>query len=286
MATFMSSAQGANPMLNDMLSERGGYMKTSSTELNIGFGIKKQIGIPIPGKKFRSIKVIVFKDRNGNKIQDANEEGIENILVNMRMVKALVENPDSNMTDVHTHGDDFITNSKGEINYSNIQAGTYHIKMIPLVQLGEWFDGKEEDVLVDGKQVVYLPLNKGVKLSGAILVERDKYSNDVAELDFSRIRVTAIDSSGKTYSALTDKNGGFSLYLPMGNYTLDINEAAFGDRYDCIQSKIAVDLTKPVVDNYSITFNIVERKRKMEIKKFNNTAEPLNVTPDNKANKQ
>lgn len=281
--TFASTTQGANPMLNELLSERGGFQKISNNELNIGFGIKKQIGIPVPGKKFRSIKVIVFKDRNGNKIQDANEEGIENILINMRMVKPLSENPDSDMTAGHSHGDDFITNSNGEINYSNIQSGLYHIKMIPLVQMGEWFDGKEEDVLVDGKQVVYLPLNKGVRLTGAILVERDKYTNDGADLDFSRIRVTAIDSAGKTYSALTDKNGGFSLYLPMGNYTLTINEAAFGDRYECIQSKIAVDLTKPVVDNYSITFNIVEKKRKMEIKKFNNSEEPLNLQPIKKA---
>ena len=122
---------------------------------------------------------------------------------------------------------------------------------------------------------MYMALSKGVKLSGGILIERDKYSNEGNELDLSRIRITAIDSSGKTYSALTDKNGGFTLYLPTGRYTLAINEAALGDHYACMQSKISIDLTKPIVDNYSITFNVTERKRKMEIKKFGANGEPV-----------
>ncbi len=266
-ATYISSSQGANPLLNEMQIEHGGFQPVSYQDMNVGFGIKKQIGIPIPGKKYKSIRIVVFKDRNGNRIQDETEEGVENILINMTMVKQSEGYADS-MTSIHSHGDDFITNSKGEINYTNIPAGVYHIRMIPLTQMGEWFDGKEEDILIDGKQTVYMALSKGVKLSGGILIERDKYSNEGNELDLSRIRITAIDSSGKTYSALTDKNGGFTLYLPTGRYTLAINEAALGDHYACMQSKISIDLTKPIVDNYSITFNVTERKRKMEIKKF------------------
>jgi hypothetical protein len=267
-ATYMSSSQGANPLLNEMQIEHGGFQPVSYQDMNVGFGIKKQIGVPIPGKKYRSIRMIVYKDRNGNRIQDANEEGVENILINMRMIKAAEGYADT-IASLNSHGDDFITNSKGEINYTNVPAGVYHIKMIPLTQMGEWFDGKEEDILIDGKQTVYMALSKGVKLSGGILIERDKYSNEGNEMDLSRIRVTAIDSSGKTFSALTDKTGGFTLYLPLGKYTLAINEAALGDHYACMQSKISMDLTKPIVDNYSITFNVTERKRKMEIKKFN-----------------
>ena len=271
-ATYINSIQGANPLLSEIQVENGGFQKVSNDEFDVGFGIKKQIGIPVPGKKYKSIKIVVFKDLNGNRIQDPNEEGVENILVNLKMIKSFEGDFDS-LSNAHTHGDDFITNSKGEINYNNIPAGTYHIKMIPLEQMGEWFDGNEEEVIVNKKQTVYIALNKGVKLAGNIFIERDKYSNEGTSLDLSRIRVTAIDSAGKTYSSLTDKNGSFSMYLPMGMYTVSVNEAALGDQYLFMQSKMEVDLTKPIVDNYSITFNVSERKRKMEIKKFDSNGE-------------
>lgn len=271
-ATYITTSQGANPMLTERQLENGSFQKVTTDEFNVGFGIKKQIGVPIPGKKFKSIKVVVFKDFNGNRIQDANEEGVENILINMRLVKSVESEADSTSL-FSSHGDDFITNNNGEINYNNIPAGIYHLKMIPLTQTGEWFEGKEEDVVVNGKQIIYLPLSKGIKLSGSILVERDKYSGVGTNPDLSHIRITAIDSSGKSYSSLTDKNGSFSTYLPMGIYTLSVNEAALGENFVCIQNNMVLDLTKPMADNYSITFNVSERKRKMEIKKFNSSGE-------------
>ena len=113
-----------------------------------------------------------------------------------------------------SHGDDFITNSKGEINYNNIPGGVYNVKMVPLTEMGEWFDGKEQEVLVNGKQTIYLSLSRGVKLTGGIFIARDKYSGESGKVDFSRIRITAVDSAGKSFSALTNQEGSFSMYLP------------------------------------------------------------------------
>ncbi|MBK8585593.1 MAG: carboxypeptidase regulatory-like domain-containing protein [Bacteroidetes bacterium] len=121
---------------------------------------------------------------------------------------------------------------------------------------------------MDKRQTIYIALTKGVRLTGTLLVDQDKYSNVDVKMDIARIRVTAIDSSGKTYSALTDRNGNFMMYVPTGIYTLTVNESALGNNYMLLQNKISIDLSY-FTDNFSITFNAVEKKRKMNIKKFN-----------------
>jgi hypothetical protein len=82
-----------------------------------------------------------------------------------------------------------------------------------------------------------------------------------------------VDSSGKTYSALTDRSGSFSIYLPPCYYTLSMNESALSGNFECLQNKMNIDLSQPLNDNYSITFNVAERKREMKIKKFNSNGE-------------
>ena len=266
-ASFFSTSQGANPMYDEQ-SGRRPFEKISDDELNMGFGVRKQFGIPIPGKKFMTLHVVIFKDLNGNHKQDQNEEGVENILVNIRAVDLFNSSDDSSTVKKET-GEDFISNRKGEIVYENIPTGIYKVKCVSLIPNGEWFDAGEQDYKVDSKQTLYLPLTRGVRIKGSVLVERDKYSIRESELDLSRVRITAVDSSGKSYSVLTGLKGDFVINLPSGQYILSINETVFGDNFTFIQNKINLDLSKNI-ENFSITFNATERKRKMEIKKFDN----------------
>lgn len=264
-ASFFSSSQGANPMYDEQ-SGRNPFEKISDDELNIGFGIRKQFGIPIPGKKFVSLHAVIFKDLNGNHKLDQNEEGVDNMLVNVRALE-LFNSPDDSSSVKKETGEDFISNKKGEIIYENIPNGIYRIKCSSLIPNGEWFDAGDQDYKVDSKKTLYIPLTRGVRIKGSVLIERDKYSTHEIEVDLSRIRITAIDSSGKSYSVLTGVKGEFVINLPAGQYILSINESALGDNFTFIQNKIELDLSKNV-ENFSITFNAIERKRKIEIKKF------------------
>ncbi|MFN8144719.1 MAG: hypothetical protein U0073_09890 [Bacteroidia bacterium] len=269
-ASFFSNSQGANPLLDDLQS-REPFEKLNQKELNMGFGVKKQIGIPIPGKKYCSVRVIVFKDLNGNGKQDNNEEGVENMLVSIRKKNPPTDRPDT-LSIGRDESEEFVTDLKGSIFYDNVAPGVYLMKATPLTNQGEWFDVNSVEVQIDKKNTIYLPLSRGIKLIGSILISRDKYSNEEASLDLSRIRVTAIDSAGKTFSCLTDRAGQFSLFLPTGIYTLAINDAALGSKFVFVQSKMSVDLTHPV-DNYNVTFNVAEKRRKMEVKKFTSDGE-------------
>ena len=266
-ASFFSTSQGANPMYDEQ-SGREPFEKVTTEELNIGFGVRKQFGIPIPGKKYTSLHAIIFKDLNGNGIQDKNEEGVENILVNIR-AQSPVASPDDSINVKLDNGEEFISSEKGEVVYENIPPGAYIIKCVSLVSNGEWFDAGEQEFYVNSKKPVYIPMTRGVRIKGSILVERDKYSVTETSMDLSRIRITAIDSSGKTYSVLTDQKGEFVINLPTGQYVISVNKSILGDNFVFIQNKLNLDLSKNY-QNFSITFNVIERKRKMEIKKFNN----------------
>jgi hypothetical protein len=190
---------------------------------------------------------------------------VENILITIRPKR--VEGGDT-LSYSLVHGEDFITDKKGEVWYDNITPGIYYMRMSALVGQGDWFTGEEQEVVVRKGEPVYLPLNRGLRLNGSILVDRDKYSGGgEGTMDLSRIRITAIDSLGHTYTCLSERDGTFNLQLPMGKYTLTANEAALGDGFLFLRNKIELDLTR-YVENYSVTFNVVERKRKVEIKRF------------------
>ena len=264
-SSFFSSSQGANPIYDEQIGRRP-FEKISDNDLNIGFGIKKQFGIPVPGKKFITLNAVIFKDLNGNNKQDPNEVGVENTLVNIRAVDLFNSSDDSTLVKKE-NGEDFISNNKGEIVFENIPSGIYKIKCTSLVSNGEWFDAGVQEFKVESKQTLYIPLTRGVRIKGSILVEKDKYSISESVIDLSRIRITAIDSSGKSYSVLTNSNGDFVINLPTGQYMFSINESVLGNNFTFIQNKINLDLSKSF-ENISITFNAIERKRKIEIQKF------------------
>ena len=86
-----------------------------------------------------TLHAVIFKDLNGNHKQDSNEEGVENMLVNVRALSVLTASEDSAQIK-GTNGEDLISNHKGEIDYENIPSGIYQIKCVSLVSNGDKLD--------------------------------------------------------------------------------------------------------------------------------------------------
>jgi hypothetical protein len=77
------------------------------------------------------------------------------------------------------------------------------------------------------------------------------------------------DQEGNTYSSLSDQNGEFNLYVPFGLYTLKVNEQAIDDQFQFAQSSYTLNVNNVSV-NYQVTFYLIEKARKLNIKKFDN----------------
>ncbi len=236
------------------------------SQFEIGAGVKFNINIPIGLKGNCNVKVIAFRDMNGNGKMDPNEQGIKDMLIHITLNDTITNENYSNpnMQGQRQEVFDLVTNKKGQVDYINVPQGDYIITARPLSSMGGWFDGKTFYRSIDRNKTIYIPLSKGARISGGILFERDRYGSN-KPMDLNGIRITAVnDDNGKTYTTLTDKRGNFALYVPNGNYRIIMNEAAIGSSYEFLQNNIPIEVNKEFED-YNVSFYMVERQRKMRL---------------------
>jgi len=258
--------------------------KDITSKFEVGFGLKKDIGLPLSFRKFNDLKVIVFKDLNGNNQQDKNEPGIQDMLVIIQYIDTTnLDLLEEMAIDYTKEKLELITNSDGKAIFNNIAKGEYLIQTIPLSSQGGWFDGRKITVSLNKDKTVYVPLSKGSKVSGGIIVDRERFSQFNEHLNLANIRVTAIDSVGKNYSTLTDNTGSFSIFLPSGQYIINVNEAALGDRFEVLKNNLPV-LLNSEVENYNMSFFVVEKRRKITVKKFDTKGNILSTESDDQNN--
>jgi hypothetical protein len=241
-------------------------------DLVFGVGIKKQFGIPVTGKKYFTSAIVIFKDLNGNGRQDKNEEAIENVLVTIKPMDADTSGRQQPGA-LNERGEEVITDSKGRVTFRNLPRGMYMITAKPLMENSGWFPGMQQEIVLDKTREIEIAFSRGVRLIGSIAVDKSVFS-DVRNKnpELSRIRVTAVDSSGKSFSCLTAADGRFELYVPAGDYRVSINQKAVGEEYLLEQSSIPVSLMGGM-DAYNISFHLKERERQVKVKKFGKDGE-------------
>jgi hypothetical protein len=222
----------------------------------MGAGIRKEFGIRIPKRfakdLFATTEFVAFLDVNGNRIRDNDEIVLENVVIRLNDAEVL-------------------TNQFGTAKFINIKQGNYLLSVIQLEDYKGWFPLKPDSISIDeGVQKLFVPFVRGIKLSGNIVLDREKYAADANEpLDLSKIRVSVSDSSGKTLSTLTDSKGGYTLYVPSGNYVLTMDDAVLGERFALAQNNIEIEL-KIGMEGFFYTFYVVEKKRKINMRKSGN----------------
>ena len=257
------------------------------SQFEIGAGVKFDVNLPIGIKSNCKVKVIAFRDMNGNGKKDLNEQGIKDMLIHFTMKEATGQEYYANPNSPYIQQEvfDLVTDKKGEVEYVNVPRGEYVITARPLSSMGGWFDGKTFYRNIDRDKTVYIPLSKGARISGGILFERARFGSD-KPVELSGIRVTAMnDDDGRTFTTLTDASGNFALYVPNGNYRIVINEAAVGSRYEFLQNNIPINVNKEFED-YNVSFYLVEKQRKMRLSGGNISNLPIRRQQDNAAKKQ
>ncbi len=218
----------------------------------MGAGVRKEFGIPIPKKftkeRFYNAQFIAFLDVNGNRIKDGDEITLENVVIRL-------------------DEEEILTNDLGTAKFLNVKQGTYLLSIIQLEDYKGWFPLKSDSISIENNEKHYVPFVRGIKLSGNIVMDREKYAaNSNEPLDLSKIRISVADSAGKTLSTLTDANGSYSLYVPSGNYILSMDENVLGDRFGLAQNNVEVEL-KIGMEGFFYSFYIIERKRKIIMRK-------------------
>ncbi len=272
----------------------------ASSRIEFGAGIKFNVNMPIGFKKNYDVKVVAFRDLNGNGKQDLNEKGISDMLIHIKLndTVAQFKSPDTHQG-FYTGPEeyDLVTNTDGTVEYKNIPLGDYVITAMPLASMGGWFDGKTFYRTIDKNKTIYIPLSRGARVSGGVLLEKDRYGTN-KKLNLGNIRVTAVNQdNGKTFSTLTTEAGNFVLFVPNGNYIISINESAVDNHYSFLQNDIPIAINEDF-ENYNVSFYLSEKKRNINIRGKHTRALPIrrhstfkpkkkspSTTPSTKSNK-
>lgn len=207
-------------------------------------------------------KVVVFKDENSNGAWDRAEKRVSNVLVKLN------NEPERKGTDaeVRRFYESLMTSEEGAVRFKKIAMGSYQMQVIPLKGLEGYFipDGNIREIDITESMTYHVPFIRANRVVGRLIVDRDKFSMK-GLMNLTDIKVTAVDSLGNSYDALTDSDGGFVLYLP-GERTYKVSTFnVFGSRFKLVNNHQVIDL---LVDKEPILeFKFKENKRKLNIRR-------------------
>ncbi|MCB0395178.1 MAG: hypothetical protein KDD36_00910 [Flavobacteriales bacterium] len=226
---------------------------------NFSLGVRKSFDLPQPRLKYYNVKVVCFRDVNGNKKKDEGEPMIANILTDIKRLEYDKARGHGNFAQM-----ELLTGPNGEINYYNLPEGSYRLTFLPLTNLGDLYNvnGDKQTIVVKSHTTVYIPFAASYKIKGKIVLLRDKFSSDGA-INVEGIRVTATGQNGDTYSVLTDKNGEYILNVPQAGYfTVKVNNI-FGDRFKSDKEEFLIEFNG--FDTFNVDFTFTEKKRQINL---------------------
>ena len=110
---------------------------------------------------------------------------------------------------------DLLSDFNGTVTYENIPEGFYLLEYFPVSKIEGAFSTDEtmQLVKIDKDKNIEIPFTENNLIFGNIILNRSKLSN-LGNIDISNIKITAEDSYGKKYSALTNASGEFKIYVP------------------------------------------------------------------------
>lgn len=240
--------------------------------LYLEVGIKKDFNINQPRVKYYDLELGFFKDYNGNFIQEENEPGIKNVLVSFEKISSDVKGfiPGDFSTG------ELLSDNLGRVKLVKVPEGIYKINYNPIGKEAGSFTKASEDLelVVNRSGKFFFPFVEKNKVFGKIVLSRSRLSG-LGKIDVSNVRITATDSKGRTYTTLTDKNGGFVIFAPITDqYVVNINNI-FYENFDLRQNNFKVQFNG--YKQFEVNFVFDEKIRRVNFSPSSQDAQLANV---------
>jgi hypothetical protein len=214
-------------------------------------------------KDTRKLKVILFKDDNGDGIKDELEKGVP--YVKTRLVLTNSDNP--NISTEFPVDITLLSNEKGTVYFNKLPTGFYDLNIVPLSDVKEYFyvNKSVEKLQLSKNMVYYVPFQKATKIAGKLVVERQKFIKKGTEsLNLTNIKITAYTNDGNSYSSFTLEDGSFNIFVPGNNsYYLRMGNV-FGSGFKILKNDILINVTDTASEE--VVFNIQEITRQVKFK--------------------
>jgi hypothetical protein len=214
-------------------------------------------------KDTRRLKVVLFKDDNGNGVKEDSEEGVPFVKTRLKLTNS--DNP--NVSTQFPVDIILLSNDAGIVNYNRIPKGFYELTITPLGDVKEYFyvDRSAEKLELSKNATYYIPFQKANKISGKISITRQKYIKKGEEtLDLTNIKITAYNKQGNSYSSFTLSDGSFTIFVP-GKTTYFVRMGnVFGPNFKILQNDILINIGDSAIND--VTFNVSEIGRQVKFK--------------------
>jgi hypothetical protein len=230
-------------------------------------------------KDTRRLRIVMFKDDNGNGVKDDMEQGLPFVKTRLKLTNS--DNP--NFSEQFPVDIILLSNSAGTVNYNRLPKGFYELNITPLSDVKEYFyvDKSAAKLELTRNATVYVPFQKANKINGKISVQRGKFIKAGEEnVNLKNIKVTAYNKQGNSYSSFTLEDGSFTIFVPEDNtYYLRIGNV-FGSSFKIVQNDIPIVVGDST--NNNVVFNVAEITRQVKFKeskpaKADTVPEPLKI---------
>lgn len=188
---------------------------------------------------YHKITFQFFGDTNGNGSQDASENPIRGVIATLNQTSA-------------------ISDKKGRIVFSNLSGQNYTLKVI---DGKSWSLIQPIDVIITRNQRRNIALVNTVQVTGELQAKTNKYSKEAVNVEGIQVVAAGLY---KVFSTLTDAEGKFSFYLPVGDYKVSPKLEGLPYTMDIKQKVITVRKK----NMHPVVFVLKDQSRKVDIKEF------------------
>ena len=221
-------------------------------------GIRKELNFTHPRVSYHNLKIVLFKDFNGNYKQEPNEPGVRDVIVTL--VKERTVDEEKIPGDISNI--ELMSNYLGEVSFTDIPNGRYKVQFTPIGKDVGTFSKATEELTINLQEdkTEFFPFVEKNKVFGKIILNRSRLSG-LGKVDVSNVRITATDSHGRSFSTLTNSNGEFTLFAPVTDeYIVTINNI-FYENFDLRQNNFVVQFNG--YKQFEVNFVFDEKVRRI-----------------------
>jgi len=246
----------------------------SNSHIYFEFGIRKRWGKTDYNKwqkDTRRLKIVLFRDDNGDGLKDDLEQGIPHVKTRIRLTNSITQQVSTEFPVDVT----LLSNAEGIVIYNRLPIGFYELSITPLEDMQEYFyvDRSAEKIELTQNTTVYIPFQKASKITGQLDVTRQQFVKKGEEgLDLKNIRITAYNAQGNSYSAFTLEDGSFTIFVPNNNTYWVRMGNVFGDNFRITNNDMIITVSDGSRNHAE--FKVVEGSRQIRFKKADEPAPP------------
>ncbi|MEM9931977.1 MAG: hypothetical protein AAF824_00135 [Bacteroidota bacterium] len=231
-----------------------------SGAVNVNASARKALDMNQPRLKYYNLKMVFFKDFDGNRELNKHDKGISNVLAIAERSKDPVLTEEGLQT-IKFESPPLISNEDGFIKFAKIPMGYYIVGIEELFQPMQFMnlEGMEFEVNMKGHTTLYVPYCKSITIVGKTTITRDQYSREVGVTP-KNIRVTVKDANGELYHTLTDHQGNYTISVPLTqHYTVSMKNV-LGRKFELVGSEQEIKFEEEKM-RYKIDFQYKEKGR-------------------------